>query len=141
MSRSVITEARFPKRPILKFGDLEIAASGWRLGHWLNRCEVRIFFRELAKGGVHVETDFEMMARFVGIAEQRFVATHVVVIDRFFAKNGRPGEQEFARRGRFAELVQTKSAMQETGAAFGRDAAKFSADPIERCAQLLRCMR
>ena len=118
------------KAPNFEFGDLETAAPGWRLGHWLDRCEVRIFFRERAKGGVHVETDFEMLARFVGIAEERFVATHVVVIDRFFAKNGGPSEQKFARRGRLAELVQTKSAVKETGAAFGSDAAKFSADLI-----------
>ena len=52
-----------------------------------------------------------------------------------------PGEQEFARRGRLAELMQTKSGVEETGAAFGSDAAKFSADRDKRCAQLLRCIR
>ena len=71
-----------------------------------------------------------MVARFVGIAEQRFVATHVVVIDRFFAKDVGTGEQKSARRGRLAKLVQTKSAVKETGAALRSDPAKFSTDLI-----------
>lgn len=71
-----------------------------------------------------------MVPRFVGITEQRFVATHVVVIDWFFAKNSGPSEQKFARRGCLTELVQAKSAVKETGAALRSDSAKLSADLV-----------
>jgi hypothetical protein len=97
---------------------------------FLNRSKVGILFRQLAEGCIHLETDPQMITRLFAIAEQRFVTTHVVIVNGLFPQNRGTLEKKFARRGGAAELMQTKSPVEKSGAAIRRHATEFSAHPI-----------
>src|SRR2546423_548883 len=62
------------------------------------------------------------------IAEERVVATHVVVVDWLAQKCDRSFQEKLFRLKSFPELVQTEAGMEKSGAAVWRDAAKLSTD-------------
>src|SRR4051812_47823145 len=64
------------------------------LDKFLQFLQIRIFFRELAKGRVHSETGFEIDARIFDVAEQRFVTAHIIIVDRFLQQRGWSFEQK-----------------------------------------------
>jgi hypothetical protein len=62
------------------------------------------------------------------IAEQHLVATHVVVVNRFLQQRRRSTQQNFLCLFGSADLVQTKTSMQISGAGLGCGAAKPAAN-------------
>ena len=83
----------------------------------VERFEVRIFFRQIAEGAVHLETDLQVRFGIADIAEERFVASHVVVIDRLFQQRDGTGDEKLFRFGSLAELVEAETSMEKSGAA------------------------
>src|SRR5689334_21247090 len=69
-----------------------------------------------------------MHSRIFQVAEQDFVATHVVVVNWFLQQRRRSSQQNFLCLFGSADLVQTKTSMQKSGAGLGRGAAKAAAD-------------
>jgi hypothetical protein len=94
----------------------------------MNYLEVRISFRQFAKGRVHLEAGLQMHLGIAHITQQRIVTTHVVIIDRLLQERGRTGQKELFGLGSFAELVQTKAGVEEAGAILRGNATKFPAD-------------
>src|ERR1700748_1539674 len=62
------------------------------------------------------------------MAEQGFVATHVVIIDRLFEERDGASDQQLPGFGRFAELMKAKTGVEKSGSGIGCDAAKPLAD-------------
>src|SRR5205085_8615556 len=94
------------------------------LNHCVKGFQVGVLLREVAEGAVHLETDLEVRFGVVDVAEQGFVATHVVIIDRLFQEGDWTGDEEIFRFRGFAELMETKTSVKKTGAGIGSDAAK-----------------
>jgi hypothetical protein len=99
------------------------------LDHRVERLQVRILLREVAKGAVHLETDLQIRFGVADIAEERFVAPHVVVVDRLFEERDRAGDQQLFRFRGLAELMEAKAGVKKTGAGIGGDATEFLAHP------------
>src|SRR5205085_10015505 len=94
------------------------------LNHCVKGFQVGVLLREVAEGAVHLEADLEVRFGVVDVAEQGFVASHVVIIDRLFQEGDWTSDEEIFRFGGFAELVETKTGVKKTGAGIGSDAAK-----------------
>ena len=107
-------------------GDFQIAPP-WS-NHRVKRLEVGIYFRQIAEGTIHLEADLQVLVCVADIAEERFVAAHVVIINGLLQQRDRAGGQDFFRLGRFAELMQAKPGMEKPGAGIGGGAAKLPAD-------------
>jgi hypothetical protein len=99
-----------------------------RSNHRMERLQVGILLGEIPERAVHPETDLEVCLGVEDVAEEGFVAPHVVVINWLFQERDRPGGQELLRFGGFAKLVQAKPGMKKTGAGVGRDTTKLLAD-------------
>src|SRR4051794_20444905 len=69
------------------------------LNHRVEHFQIRIFLREIAKGAVHLEADLQVRFGVVDIAEKRFVATHVVIINRFLEQGDGTGDKELSGFG------------------------------------------
>src|SRR5438477_11424700 len=69
-----------------------------------------------------------MHAGVFQVAEQDFVATHVVIINWLLQQRGRATKQQFLGLTSPADLVQAKTGMQKSGAGFGRSTAKPAAN-------------
>ena len=94
----------------------------------MNYLEVRISFRQFAKGRVHLETGLQMHLGIAHITQQRIVTTHIVIIDRLLQERSRTGEEELFGFGSFTEFVQTEARVQKASAVLRGNAAKFPAD-------------
>ena len=94
----------------------------------MERFQIRIFFGEIAEGAVHLEADLQIRLRIADVAKERFVATHVVIIDRLLQKRDWARDQKFFRFRGFPELVETKPRVQVSRTSIGCSATKFLAD-------------
>src|SRR5438874_10594171 len=100
----------------------------FHLDQFPDRFQVGIFFRDLAKRRIHFETGEQMDLGRFRVAEERIVATHVVVIDWLAQKCDRSFKKKSFGLEGFSELVQTEPSMKKSGAALRRGPAQFAAD-------------
>ena len=94
----------------------------------MQRLQIRILLGEIAEGAVHLEADLQIRFGVMDIAEQSFIATHVVIIDWLFKKRDGAGYQELFGLGGLAELMKAEPGMEKSSSGIGRDAAKFLTD-------------
>lgn len=94
----------------------------------MDRFQIRISAGKVAETGIHLETDLQMLLGAVKIAEERFVASHVVMINGFFPQCGRSSQEKSFCLCRPAQFVQTKAGMEKTGGAIGGDATQLPTD-------------
>ena len=95
------------------------------LNHRVERLQVGILFREVAKRAIHLETDLEVCLRVPDVAEERFVAPHIVIIDRLLQQGDGTSDQQVSGFRGFAELVQTEPGMKKTCAGVRGDSTKL----------------
>src|SRR5438067_13628989 len=62
------------------------------------------------------------------VAEQNFVATHVIIINWYLQQRGRATKQQFLGLTGPADLMQAKTVVQTPRASFGRSTAKAAAN-------------
>jgi hypothetical protein len=86
--------------------------------------EIGIFLCEVPEGAVHLETDLKVRFGVVDVAEERFVTTHVVIIDRLFQERDGTGDKKVLGFGCLPELVETKTGVEKSGPGIGGDAAQ-----------------
>src|ERR1700704_2664116 len=69
-----------------------------------------------------------MLLSAVKIAQERFVASHVVVINGFLAQCGWSSQEESFRLRRPAQFMQTKTGVEKAGGGIGQNATELSTD-------------
>jgi len=76
-----------------------------RLEEFLDRFQIGIAPGDFAERSVHFKAFLQMLLRIPHVSEQRFVATHIVMIDWFVAQRGWAFEQKPFGFSGFAELM------------------------------------
>jgi hypothetical protein len=106
-----------------------------RLGHkpfhldqFVDGLQIRIFFREIAKGWLHFEAGEQIRASSVEISEQRVIATHIVIVDRLCKQSARAAKEHFFRIGGSSQFVKAEAGVQKPGSAMRRNAAELAAN-------------
>jgi hypothetical protein len=94
----------------------------------VERFEIRVSFRQIAKGAVHPEADLQVRLRVVDVAQKRFIAPHVVIINGLSQQRDRTGNQKVFCFRRFAELMQAKPGVEKPGAGVRGDTAELLTD-------------
>src|SRR5216683_3770549 len=99
-----------------------------RSDQFLDRLEIGICLRDVAKRWIHFETGEQMDLGRFRISEKRIVAAHVVIINWLPQQRGQPFHKKFLGLRSFPEFVQTETSMKKSSAAVRRDLAKLAAD-------------
>ena len=94
----------------------------------MDRLQVRIPAGEITETGVHLKADLQMLLGAVKITQECFVASHVVMINGFFAQRGGSSQEKPFRLRRPAQFMQTKTGVEKAGGGIGCDATQLSAD-------------
>src|SRR4051812_28451210 len=63
------------------------------------------------------------------VPQESVVAAHVVVVDRLIPQSGRTFKQCLLRLSGFSQFVETKTCMEKSGRAVGRDTTKSATHP------------
>src|SRR5260370_18951063 len=99
-----------------------------RSDQFLDRLEIGIFLRDVAKRWIHFETGEQMDLGRFRISEKRIVAAHVVIINWLPQQRGQPFHKKFLGLRSFPEFAQTETSKQKPSAALRRDLAKLAAE-------------